>query len=45
MIACVLLIIQGISEIIKRAAMLAGTIPDSNARARHMPRNSRPSGW
>ncbi|MFC0241170.1 TRAP transporter small permease subunit [Rhodopseudomonas telluris] len=33
MIACVLLIIQGISEIIKRAAMLAGTIPDSNAKS------------
>ncbi len=33
MIACVLLIIQGISEIIKRAAMLAGIIPDSNAGA------------
>ena len=32
MIACVLLIVQGISEIIKRAAMLAGTIPDSNAK-------------
>ncbi|MGO3934555.1 TRAP transporter small permease subunit [Rhodopseudomonas pseudopalustris] len=30
MIACLLLIIQGISEIIKRAAMLAGVIPDSN---------------
>ncbi|MGP9812005.1 TRAP transporter small permease subunit [Rhodopseudomonas sp. NSM] len=30
MIACVLLIVQGISEIIKRAAMMAGVIPDSN---------------
>lgn len=33
MIACVLLIIQGISEIIKRAAMMMGVIPDSNASA------------
>lgn len=33
MIACVLLIIQGISEIIKRAAMMRGIIPDSNAHA------------
>jgi TRAP-type mannitol/chloroaromatic compound transport system permease small subunit len=33
MIACVLLIIQGISEIIKRAAMMRGIIPDSNASA------------
>ena len=31
MVACVLLIIQAISEIIKRAAMLMGRIPDSNA--------------
>jgi TRAP-type mannitol/chloroaromatic compound transport system permease small subunit len=31
MIACVLLMIQGISEIIKRAAMMMGIIPDSNA--------------
>lgn len=31
MIACVLLLIQGISEIIKRAAMMQGIIPDSNA--------------
>ncbi|WP_022719525.1 TRAP transporter small permease subunit [Rhodopseudomonas sp. B29] len=30
MIMCVLLIVQGISEIIKRAAMLMGVIPDSN---------------
>lgn len=33
MIACVLLLIQGISEIIKRAAMMQGLIPDSNAQA------------
>ena len=33
MVACVLLIIQAISEIIKRAAMLMGRIPDSNASA------------
>lgn len=33
MIMCVLLIIQGISEIIKRLAMMAGAIPDSNASA------------
>lgn len=33
MIACVLLLIQGISEIIKRAAMMRGVIPDSNAYA------------
>ena len=33
MIACVLLIVQGISEIIKRAAMMRGVIPDSNALA------------
>jgi TRAP-type mannitol/chloroaromatic compound transport system permease small subunit len=33
MIACVLLIVQGISEIIKRAAMMLGIIPDSNASA------------
>jgi TRAP-type mannitol/chloroaromatic compound transport system permease small subunit len=33
MIACVLLIIQGISEVIKRAAMMLGVIPDSNASA------------
>jgi TRAP-type mannitol/chloroaromatic compound transport system permease small subunit len=33
MIACVLLIVQGVSEIIKRAAMMAGVIPDSNASA------------
>jgi TRAP-type mannitol/chloroaromatic compound transport system permease small subunit len=33
MITCVLLIVQGISEIIKRAAMMAGVIPDSNASA------------
>jgi TRAP-type mannitol/chloroaromatic compound transport system permease small subunit len=33
MIACVLLLIQGISEIIKRAAMMQGLIPDSNANA------------
>ena len=33
MIACVLLLIQGISEIIKRAAMMRGIIPDSNANA------------
>lgn len=31
MVACVLLIIQAISEIIKRAAMLMGRFPDSNA--------------
>jgi TRAP-type mannitol/chloroaromatic compound transport system permease small subunit len=31
MIACVLLMVQGISEIIKRAAMMMGIIPDSNA--------------
>ncbi|KIZ37534.1 MULTISPECIES: TRAP transporter small permease subunit [Rhodopseudomonas] len=31
MIACVLLLIQAISEIIKRAAMMLGIIPDSNA--------------
>jgi len=31
MIACVLLMIQGVSEIIKRAAMMMGIIPDSNA--------------
>jgi TRAP-type mannitol/chloroaromatic compound transport system permease small subunit len=31
MIACVLLLLQGISEIIKRAAMMMGIIPDSNA--------------
>jgi TRAP-type mannitol/chloroaromatic compound transport system permease small subunit len=31
MIACVLLMIQGVSEIIKRAAMMRGVIPDSNA--------------
>lgn len=31
MIACVLLIVQGVSEIIKRAAMMKGIIPDSNA--------------
>lgn len=33
MVACVLLIIQGVSEIIKRVAMMRGLIPDSNARA------------
>ncbi|CAN5137949.1 TRAP transporter small permease subunit [soil metagenome] len=33
MVACVLLLIQGISEIIKRAAMMQGLIPDSNANA------------
>jgi TRAP-type mannitol/chloroaromatic compound transport system permease small subunit len=33
MIMCVLLFIQGISEIIKRAAMMRGVIPDSNANA------------
>lgn len=33
MIMCVLLIIQGISEIIKRLAMMVGAIPDSNASA------------
>jgi TRAP-type mannitol/chloroaromatic compound transport system permease small subunit len=33
MIACALLFIQGISEIIKRAAMMLGVIPDSNANA------------
>ncbi|MGX7741868.1 TRAP transporter small permease subunit [Rhodopseudomonas parapalustris] len=33
MIMCVLLIIQGISEIIKRFAMMVGAIPDSNASA------------
>ncbi|MBB5049075.1 TRAP-type mannitol/chloroaromatic compound transport system permease small subunit [Rhodopseudomonas rhenobacensis] len=33
MIACVLLLLQGISEIIKRAAMMRGIIPDSNATA------------
>jgi TRAP-type mannitol/chloroaromatic compound transport system permease small subunit len=33
MIMCVLLFIQGISEIIKRAAMMMGVIPDSNANA------------
>jgi TRAP-type mannitol/chloroaromatic compound transport system permease small subunit len=33
MIACVLLFVQGISEIIKRAAMMRGVIPDSNANA------------
>ena len=31
MIACALLLLQGISEIIKRAAMMMGIIPDSNA--------------
>jgi TRAP-type mannitol/chloroaromatic compound transport system permease small subunit len=31
MVACVMLMIQGISEIIKRAAMMRGIIPDSNA--------------
>lgn len=31
MIACALLLLQGISEIIKRAAMMMGVIPDSNA--------------
>ncbi|HEY0327936.1 MAG TPA: TRAP transporter small permease subunit [Rhodopseudomonas sp.] len=33
MVACVLLLLQGISEIIKRAAMMRGIIPDSNASA------------
>jgi TRAP-type mannitol/chloroaromatic compound transport system permease small subunit len=33
MIMCALLFIQGISEIIKRAAMMRGVIPDSNADA------------
>jgi TRAP-type mannitol/chloroaromatic compound transport system permease small subunit len=33
MIACLLLFVQGISEIIKRAAMMQGIIPDSNANA------------
>jgi len=33
MIMCMLLIIQAISEIIKRAAMMMGVIPDSNASA------------
>lgn len=33
MIACVMLIVQGISEIIKRAAMMRGIIPDSNTEA------------
>jgi TRAP-type mannitol/chloroaromatic compound transport system permease small subunit len=33
MIACGLLFIQGVSEIIKRAAMMRGVIPDSNANA------------
>ena len=33
MIMCVLLIIQGVSEIIKRFAMMVGAIPDSNASA------------
>ena len=33
MIACALLLLQGISEIIKRAAMMMGVIPDSNANA------------
>lgn len=31
MIACALLLLQGISEIVKRAAMMMGIIPDSNA--------------
>ena len=31
MIGCVLLLLQAISEIIKRAAMMRGIIPDSNA--------------
>jgi TRAP-type mannitol/chloroaromatic compound transport system permease small subunit len=31
MIACVMLMVQGLSEIIKRAAMMMGVIPDSNA--------------
>jgi TRAP-type mannitol/chloroaromatic compound transport system permease small subunit len=31
MIGCVLLLLQAISEIIKRAAMMRGVIPDSNA--------------
>jgi TRAP-type mannitol/chloroaromatic compound transport system permease small subunit len=31
MIACVLLITQAVSEIIKRAAMMLGRLPDSNA--------------
>lgn len=33
MIACVLLLAQAVSEIIKRAAMMRGLIPDSNATA------------
>ena len=33
MIACIMLFIQGVSEIIKRAAMMQGIIPDSNAHA------------
>jgi TRAP-type mannitol/chloroaromatic compound transport system permease small subunit len=33
MIACVMLIVQGISEIIKRVAMMRGVIPDSNVEA------------
>jgi TRAP-type mannitol/chloroaromatic compound transport system permease small subunit len=33
MIMCVLLIVQGVSEIIKRFAMMVGAIPDSNASA------------
>lgn len=33
MIGCVLLILQGVSEIIKRAAMMRGIIPDSNTQA------------
>ncbi len=33
MIAMVLLLAQGISELIKRIAMMRGLIPDSNAKA------------
>jgi TRAP-type mannitol/chloroaromatic compound transport system permease small subunit len=33
MIMCAMLFIQGVSEIIKRAAMMRGDIPDSNADA------------
>ncbi len=33
MIAMALLLAQGVSELIKRIAMMRGVIPDSNARA------------
>lgn len=33
MIGCVLLLVQAVSEIIKRAAMMKGIIPDSNVNA------------